>query len=470
VFVLAASLVISACGGGSGGGSNTGSGNDNPVAPKPTTGTLGIVFTDKATDEFESIKLSVNEAVLLSDDGQHVLFNELQEIDLLDLEHFMEPIYFGEVPVGTYSKLRLRIGEIELMPKGGNPGDEIYPPLPANGKIDLLDPSGIPILPGRSLLVELDMEANKAFKVTTAGKSMRVNVRPVVKTTFYTGDLESGLPDKLIRFEGIIAEIYVDPAGTFRLCDIDMPLSCIDVETATDTSVFSADGSDALFGGLVETDDVVVIGRYRFEEGLNDGTSRPLLTAFIIEKDIATSAQFTGQVVSAPAEGQFLFLGDDAEATDYLVELQDGSKFFDMNMEPPAESDGSTIGVGTELEIEGVAIAGTPDLLRAALVLITAGDDEQLNGTIVTDSIVAGDRTLQVDPGEGLDPVNVYVNEDAVILFVDTASSTVTTGSFDQLAAGQAVELFGVTVTLEDSSTRFEANEILVDGPPPAGE
>lgn len=469
LFVLAASLLFSACGGG--GSSGAAGDNQAPTTqpPTPTTGTIGILFTDKATDAFESITLQVTEAVLIGDEGQHVVFDGLEEVDLLSLENFVEPIIFGEVPIGTYSKLRLRISEMLLMPAGGSPSDAIRPTLPANGKIDLLDPSGIPILPGRTLLVELDMEANKALKITHTGNNMRVKVRPVVKTTFYT----TGLPEKLARVEGTITELYSNPAGDtvegFRLCDIETPESCIDVETPADTSVFAGDGSDSVIGALVETDEVIVIGRYRIEHGIDDDTSTPLLTAFIIE--IGRNAeQVKGLVVGAPDDGQFLLAGDDAEATEYLVELQDGTRFFDMNLAPPAKSDGSTIEVGTELEIEGVSVAGSPELLRAALVVIAASDDEQLDGTIVTDSIIAEDRALQVDPGEGLDPVHVYVNDDAVILFVDESASQVTTGTFGQLAAGQQVELFGDTVTLEDLSTRFEANEVLVDGPPPSSD
>ena len=121
LFVLAASLLFSACGGG--GSSGAAGDNQAPTTqpPTPTTGTIGILFTDKATDAFESITLQVTEAVLIGDEGQHVVFDGLEEVDLLNLENFVEPIIFGEVPIGTYSKLRLRISEMLLMPAGGSP-------------------------------------------------------------------------------------------------------------------------------------------------------------------------------------------------------------------------------------------------------------------------------------------------------------------------------------------------------------
>ncbi len=465
-LLLATALVVGACGGGA-------STSDTPTSQNPpavaTTGTVGLLFTDKATDEFSEIKFHVIEAVLIggeSLDGQHVLFTGGESmdksIDLLKLENFSEPIIFGEVPAGVYTKLRLYIDNLELVPMDG--GSSIFPSLPANGKIDLLDPSGIPVLPGRTLLIELDMEANKAFKITRAGNSMRVNFRPVVKTRFYNGDIEGGLPYKLARIEGTVAEVYTDPAGSFRLCDLETPDSCIDVNTNSDTSIFDNMGADTDLSTLMETNEVVVIGRYMYDSAADNGRIDPELFAFIIEIG-GNAAQIRGSVVSAPDAGQFLFVADDG--TDYSVELQTGTKFFDMNMVPPAEVDGGSITVGTDIEIEGVATAGTPDVIRAALVLITNEDDEELGGTIAAGTLVA-----DADPSTGgtfdltladSSTTPVCVVDGADILFVDTAASAVTTGAFSDLADNMAVELFGST-----GAACFEAGEVLVDGPPPA--
>ena len=59
------------------------------------------------------------------------------------------------------------------------------------------------------------------------------------------------------------------------------------------------------------------------------------------------------------------------------------------------------------------------------------------------------------------------VSDETTILFVDTATSTVTTGDPSQLAVDQVVDLFGQSAA-NAMSDCFVADELLVDGPPPA--
>ncbi len=127
---------------------------------------------------------------------------EERHIDLLDLTNYHEPVIFGEVNVGTYKKIRLQLDDIVLTPKGGEPSS--IQRLPANGKVDLLQPDGFDVLPGRTLMIEIDVDANKAFKVTGAGNSGRVNFRPVVRVNVF--DVDNGeLPYKLVRLEGAVS-------------------------------------------------------------------------------------------------------------------------------------------------------------------------------------------------------------------------------------------------------------------------
>jgi len=100
------------------------------AAPTPTTGTVALLFTDKPTDEFSAIKLDVVEAILIGGEEHQVLFQGSKPIDLLDLTNFNVPVVFGEVKVGTHTKLRLVIDNLELVPNDGGP--PIFPDLPAN--------------------------------------------------------------------------------------------------------------------------------------------------------------------------------------------------------------------------------------------------------------------------------------------------------------------------------------------------
>jgi hypothetical protein len=430
IIAAAAALVLAACGGTSG---------DN--GPESTTGTIAILFTDRPTDEFSEIKLNVTEAILIGGgNSQQVLFQGVEPIDLLDLTNYSEPIVFGEVEAGVYTKLRLVIDDLELVPAGGGPSQ--FPALPANGRIDLLDPNGIEVLPGRTLIAEIDMEANKAIHIVGAGNSGRYQFRPVVKAKFTDGDL-GNLPLKLARLEGIASA--PDGNNDFTLCDIETPTSCIDVATNNMTSTFDSEGLPTTVNALTGGETVVVIGSYSV-------TNDIILNAAVIEIG-GNAEQIKGNVVSAPANDQFLVLRTGGE--DIVVELQQGTKYYDADYELNA----SAIVIGTDVEIEGVrppkADEADPDLIRAALVFIEAEEDEQASGTII-EPLDPDTRSFGLTPTSGND-ICVRVNDDADILLVDVAASEVTMATFAELALGQVVDLFGVM------SDCFDANEVIVD-------
>jgi len=435
MLAIAISLFVTACGGGSGA--------DKSVTPDPTptTGTVALLFTDKPTDEFSAIKLNVVEAVLIGGGDHQTLFRGSKPIDLLDLRNYNEPVVFGEVVVGTYTKLRLVIDNLELVPKDG--GDSIFPALPANGKIDLLEPDGFAVLPGRTLMAEIDMDANKSIKITGTGNGRRYNFRPVVKANFMDG----GLPDKLARIEGMVGEIFSDPAGSFSLCDVDVPDNCVNVVTGAATSIFNDEGLAADITSLSANNPAVVIGRYIIEPDI-------VLDSLVLEIG-GNAEQLSGNVVSTPVESKFLMLTSDDG--DIVVELQASTKFFNA----AGEIGPDAIVIGADLEVEGVqpakADAEDPDLIRAALVFVEAEDDEQLTGTIGV-PLDKPTRSFVLLPEVG-NPINVRVNDNADILLVDEAASTVTMGTIDSLALEQMVDLFGITA----ADGTFDANEVIIE-------
>jgi len=67
-------------------------------------------------------------------------------------------------------------------------------------------------------------------------------------------------------------------------------------------------------------------------------------------------------------------------------------------------------------------------------------------------------RSFDLTPEVG-NTVCVRVNDDADILLVDEAASTVTMGTIDDLALGQIVDIFGMTA----ADSCFDANEVIVE-------
>jgi hypothetical protein len=261
------------------------------------------------------------------------------------------------------------------------------------------------------------------------------------------------LPDKLARLEGTASNI--DPAGTFTLCDIETPNSCVDVATNAGTSIFGNEGAPADFTALGDMAAVVVIGNYTVEGSI-------VLNAVILEIG-GNAEQIKGQVVSDPMDDKFLLLKDDD--TDIVVELQVGTMYYDENgmLGPDA------VVLGTDVEVEGVqppkAVDTDPDLIRAALVFIMAEEDEQVSGTII-EPLDPATSSFGLTLADGSGDICVRVDTDpaADVLLVDVTASEVTMAAFTNLYVGQVVDLFGV---MNDC---FDAYEVIVDvnaSPPP---
>ena len=437
--VLVASVFVVSCGGG---GSGTSAQPDTSVMP-PDTGMVGLWFTDLPSDDYTSILLTVSEASLIGgDDSQEILFQGEREIDLLDLTNYSEPVVFDEVRVGTYTKVRLMVTDIELVPADGSPAF-FLDKLPANGKIDLLQPEGFDVLPGRTLMIEIDVDANKSLKITGAGNSGKVKFRPVVRVNIY----DPGDEHKLARLEGAVSGDPNGTDGTFVLCSIVAVDHCVDITTDTMTSFFDDAGLGTDFGGLSNGAMVVVIGEY---------SSDPIVLNAILVEIGGNEEQVSGRVVSEPENSQFLVLTVDE--TDVLVELQPETKYYDED----GPIDAAAIMLGTDVEVEGVmppkADPDDPDMIRAAIVFLEAPDDELLSGTIAAGTLDPVDRTFELTVDNN--PVCVSVNDDAVILLVDTANSEVLGGTFDDLADDQVVDVFG---EMPEGEICFLANEVIVD-------
>jgi hypothetical protein len=464
---LAALFVFSflaACGGG-------GSATDDATGlapPQSTTGTIGILLTDKPTDDLAEINLDITEALLIGGSGQQTVFTGNVRINLLDLANYNQPIAFGEVDADTYTKLRLRLENLELVEHSGA---TFYPKLPANGRIDLLDSGGFDVLPGRTLLAEIDIDANKSIHIVQTGNG-KYKVRPVVKVNFTDG----GLPDKLARLEGRVAEILDPVAGSFVLCALDNPDNCLTINLAGDGCVLDEAGQVTTFDAVSVDQMVTVIGRYRHEsdddgdsdsdsdsdsdndsDSDSDGVDVDVeIDAIVIE--LGDASQVRGTINSKPDDnGQFLLI--DRDGREITVELQkDCTRVFGPDGEI---TDATMLQIGTGVEVEGVVIEpdeeSEPVLLRAAIILLDSDDeDEQLSGSIA-EPLEDPSFVLVTAGGD----VCVVLEEEAVVTLKSADGSEMTSGVFADLEVGQVTDAYGA-LGLDGC---FQANELVVQLP-----
>ena len=273
--------------------------------------------------------------------------------------------------------------------------------------------------------------------------------------------MDGGLPDKLARLEGVVAEIYDDPAGKFLLCSADFSDVCIVVYLAKDGSVFDAEGLPVSFGKLMIDDFVTVIGRYRQDDAnntQNTGVDEKFAFDAIVIEIGGNASQVKGIVASTPDENDQFDLVIDKGAV-VKVQLQEGTKIIGKD----GELDSSALAIAQNIEVEGVivkpTVAGDPDVIRAALIIIDDGiHDDKLSGTVApplestnmtfTVSTSTGDRCVDLD------------NESNIILIAEKTDGTeIKIGTFTDLAIDQSVDTYGQ----QGVGGCFESSEVVVD-------
>jgi len=511
--MLSIAFFLSACGGGAAGpdsaiNSPTAAPPPSPPVANTSTGSIVLLLTDAPTDELSAIYLDVTEVSLIGDIGQQLVFSGKETVNLLDLANYDLPITSSEVAAGSYSEIRLQVENLELVDKAS--GASVFPALPANGRIDLLIRGGFAIFPDTTLLAEMDIDANKSLHVVGTGSS-KYEFRPVVKVDLMT----DSIPVKLLRLEGVVAEIIDAPGGEFRLCRTFQPDACVNVFLSRNGSVFDAEGLPENIANLQVDDLVVAIGTFGNNDGGGDvpdddgdsdadsdgdddtdsdgdsdtdsdddgdsdsdsdddsdseGSSKinvvnrdSILAVSAIVVEIGGNAvQVKGIVASEPdRNGKFQLLVSDAGTI--TVQMQTGTKIFAGD----GERDSKLIVVDAVVVVEGVPIqpAIQPDRpgqgkgMNAALIFIDdVVEDEMRSGTII-EPLDSDNRSfnLATDGGD----VCIQVVGDALITLIsrDSNGSTSKQGAFSDLATGQTAQVFGYSGV----SGCFQAVEVVVD-------
>ena len=465
--ITVAVWLLSACGGSSSPG-------DTVVNPSSNTGTVGILFTDGPTEEFDRILITVNEVSLLPADEAAApveIFSGEETFDLLELRDFTD--FFAvaeEVPAGDYRKVRMRISNIDLvaLDDEGEVDRTVQPRITGNGKLDLNPRSGGPITleGGETLLIRLDLDAEKSFLVVRAGASGQYIFRPVVFV-----DIEGELRDRLVRLFGTIGEI--EPSESrFELCELQRTQGqgtawdgCVMIQTDDDTGLFGGDGLPMAFSTLQAGETATAIGFF-VGERIND---LRVLDALVVQYgprlNSGTSAsRFSGfTTTSIDGNGRFNLLLDPpgqglAEET-LDVALQAGSALITREGEhlQPTE-----IGVGAEVITEGI-LSVSDGVLRASLLVVNVdGEAEQVLEGVLTDvNIGARELTVTVELA-GDRCVRVAEDADIKRLVPGEEDGTVTEViELEDLVelAGNPIEAFG----LPAFDGCFDATVIIVD-------
>lgn len=437
------------------------------------TGRVGVLLTDApaSTQIFEHIYVTITGIDMRGKDegdassGNFVLFSGSQKVDLLRLADFSELFAFADnIPAGDYHKIRLTISELELVTAEGS----VFPKLPANGKIDLNPRGTFRVEAGQTLLIQLDVDAEKSIHIVETGKG-NYNFRPVI----FVDVITTGFPGKLMRRTGYVQHLDLI-TGHFALCaaprvpDITIPLAtsiehnddvmpCIGVST-NETSVFDESGAPTLTSKLANDQRVTVIGFLmgHFDHEHADHTMFAHLGAEVIEIGGANPwVVQRGAVGSAPADAMSTFTLSLDEIKALKTQLQTGTKVFSRNGTRLSAAD---ISVGMEATVDGVFDANDATLLHSSLVVLNTGSPlSQTSGTIQTINYSRRELTITTDTGD----ITLAADDaTAIFLFGKTSAVTgVTQIQFAGLKDKQTITAFGVA----ELSGVFHARVILAE-------
>ncbi|MBI5056496.1 MAG: DUF4382 domain-containing protein [Nitrospirae bacterium] len=472
IVLYLSALIISSCGGSGGGSSNTSQGTQSG------SGSVAVFLKDSPADDFSQINITISRIGLISNDRNVTVFSGIKTLNLLDLKD--ETMLFSvgnNVSAAQYNKIRLYVEKIELVKK--DTGEKIYPDLPANGKIDLNLREMFTVVSGKTVAVQLDMDAEKSIHIVRTGNQEKYIFRPVV----FIDVLHHVDQSKLMRIKGTVSN--PDPVNhTFNLLLKEIPGDnmmtasgmhmgqpvegnnddagdrCLTVRLPDDTSFFSAirDGGPATFDDLAENSPVTVIGFYMMDSPEDDDNTPCEMTMSAVTVEIGEFAQFSGMVRSGVisqngAGGQFDFELDQDQGIQAASPIKAGihaeTKIYSSNGDPLPES---SIHEGVHAIVDGILLLNNnPVLLNAAFILLDTTSDK-VSGTISNIDFIL--KTFDVGTTcVGIsDNVDIFQIEDTD----DAVTSEMT--NFADLTAGVKVDVYGTA----DSSGCFEANTIIV--------
>lgn len=215
----------------------------------------------------------------------------------------------------------MRISNIDLvaLDDEGEVNRAVQPRITGNGKLDLNPRSGGPITleGGETLLIRLDLDAEKSFLVVRAGASGQYIFRPVAFV-----DIEGELRDCLGRLFGTIGGIEASESR-FELCELQRTQGegtardgCVMIRTDDDTGLFGADGLPIAFSILQTGETVTAVGFF-VGERVND---LRVLDALVV--------QYGPRLDSGTSASRF---------SGFMTTSIEGNGWFKLRLDPPGQ-------------------------------------------------------------------------------------------------------------------------------------
>ena len=202
------------------------------------TGEVTLLITDAPTSAYDEVNV-VAESVTLIGEGQDApLMKRHARFNLLDLRNTFRRLSKCKAPVGTYSKVRFRIKDVELIKRhrDGTIAERVIPRLESN-MVDLNARTQFAVDRLRRLIVKLDLDADKSLSTDPDTGDPVFNPDATVEVDSVPTDTEEPpqvVTPVLMNEQGVARNVLAD---SFELCDPDLLSDCVQVNVGTEAVV-----------------------------------------------------------------------------------------------------------------------------------------------------------------------------------------------------------------------------------------
>ena len=228
------------------------------------TGEVTLLITDAPTSAYDEVNVVAEEVTLIGEGQDAPLMKRHARFNLLDLRNTFRRLSKAKAPVGTYSKVRFRIRDVELVKykwdqdKREHIRESVIPRLEKN-MIDLNARTQFAVDRLRKLIVKLDLDADKSLSTDPDTGDPVFNPDATVEVDSVPTDTEvppQEVTPVLMNEQGIARNVLAD---SFQLCDPDLLSDCVQVNIGAETVVMSSSLGDAAISDI-ENNQVQVFG------------------------------------------------------------------------------------------------------------------------------------------------------------------------------------------------------------------
>jgi hypothetical protein len=258
-LILLSTIFLTACE--SSDTADTGIGSGNSTATGVEMGDVTLLITDAPTSAYDEVNVVAESVSLVGEGHEAPLLKKHTRFNLLDLRNTFRKLSKSRCRVGTYSKVRFRIRDVELVKRNrdGTIAERVIPRLEKN-MVDLNARAQFAVDRLRNLIVKLDLDADKSLSTDPETNEPVFNPDVTVDVDSVPTDTE--LPPQevtpvLMNEQGVARNIQAD---SFQLCDPDLLSDCVQVNVGAETVVMDEVINVVGIGDITENTLLQVIG------------------------------------------------------------------------------------------------------------------------------------------------------------------------------------------------------------------